>query len=57
MNDDLKQIKPIAEKSKQSNNIPSKEAIEIAAKVMANRTKRELKKNLQKTPNLKGKYQ
>ncbi len=57
MNDDLKQIKPIAEKSKQSNNIPSKEAIEIAAKVMANRTKRELEKNLQKTPNLKGKYQ
>ncbi len=42
MNDEKNQKKPIAEKSKQSNKVPSKEAIEIAARIMANRAKREI---------------
>jgi hypothetical protein len=42
MNNEENQSKPIAEESQQSNKVPSKEAIEIAARIMANRAKREL---------------
>ena len=42
MNNEENQSKPIAEKSQQSNKLPSKEAIEIAARIMANRAKREI---------------
>jgi hypothetical protein len=41
MNTEENQSKPIAEKSQQSKKEPSKEAIEIAARIMANRAKRE----------------
>ena len=36
------QSKLIAEESQQLNKVPSKEAVEIAAKIMANRARREL---------------
>lgn len=42
------QLKPIAEASQQSNKVPSKEAIEIAARIMANRAMRELELKKQK---------
>jgi hypothetical protein len=42
MNTKENQSKPIAEKSQQSKKEPSKEAIEIAARIMAIRAKREL---------------
>ena len=41
------------ERSQHSNKVPSKEAIEIAARIMANRAKRELELKQQKTPNQK----
>ncbi len=42
MKDDKNQSKPIAEKLQESHKVPSKEAIEIAARIMANRAKREI---------------
>ena len=42
MNNEENQSKPVAEESQQSNKVPSKEAIEIAARIMANRAKREI---------------
>jgi hypothetical protein len=42
MNNEGNQTKPNAEKSQHSNKLPSKEAIEIAAQIMANRAMREL---------------
>ena len=48
MNIEENQSKPIAEESQQSNKVPSKEAIEIAARIMANRTMRELEFKQQK---------
>ena len=53
MNNDENQSKPIAEKSQQSNKEPSQEAIEIAARIMANRAMRELELKQQKTPSPK----
>ena len=53
MNNDENQSKPIAEKSQQSNKEPSQEAIEIAARIMANRALRELELKQQKTPSPK----
>jgi len=53
MNNDENQSKPIAEKSQQSNKVPSQEAIEIAARIMANRALRELELKQQKTPSPK----
>jgi len=53
MNNDENQSKPIAEKSPQSNKEPSQEAIEIAARIMANRALRELELKQQKTPSPK----
>ena len=53
MNNDEDQSKPIAEKSQQSNKVPSQEAIEIAARIMANRALRELELKQQKTPSPK----
>ena len=47
------QSKLIAENSRQSNKVPSREAIEIAARIMANRAMRELELKQQKTPNPK----
>ena len=41
MNNEENQSKPIAEESQHSNKLPRKEAIEIAALIMANRAKRE----------------
>ena len=41
MTNEENQSKLIAENSQQSNKVPSKEAIEIAARIMANRAKRE----------------
>ena len=48
MNIENNQSKPIAETSQQSNKVPSKEAIEIAARIMANRAMRELELKKQK---------
>ena len=42
MTNEENQSKLIAENSQQSNKVPSKEAIEIAAQIMANRAKREI---------------
>ena len=42
MNNKENQSKPIAEESQQLNKMPSKEAIEIAARIMANRAIREI---------------
>lgn len=53
MNNEENQSKPIAENSQQSNKVPSKEAIEIAARIMTNRAMRELELKQQKTPNPK----
>ena len=53
MNNEENQSKPIAEESQQLNKMPSKEAIEIAARIMANRAMRELELKQQKTPNTK----
>ncbi len=53
MNNEENQSKPIAEESQQSNKVPSKEAIEIAARIMANRAKRELELKQQWTANPK----
>ena len=53
MNTEENQSKPIAEKSQQSKKEPSKEAIEIAARIMANRAKRELELKQQWTANPK----
>ena len=53
MNNDENQSKPIADKSQQSNKVPSQEAIEIAARIMANRALRELELKQQKTPSPK----
>jgi 4'-phosphopantetheinyl transferase EntD len=53
MNKDENQSKPIAEKSQQSNKEPRQEAIEIAARIMANRALRELELKQQKTPSPK----
>jgi len=53
MNKDENQSKPIAEKSPQSNKEPSQEAIEIAARIMANRALRELELKQQKNPSPK----
>ena len=53
MNNEKNQSKPIAKNSQQSNKVPSKEAIEIAARIMANRAMRELELKQQKTPNPK----
>jgi 4'-phosphopantetheinyl transferase EntD len=53
MNNEENKSKPIAEESQQQNKVPSKEAIEIAARIMANRAMRELELKQQKTPNLK----
>ena len=53
MNNEENQTKPNAEKSQHSNKVPSKEAIEIAARIMANRAMRELELKQQKTPNTK----
>ena len=53
MNDDKNQSKLIAENSQQQNKVPSNEAIEIAARIMANRAMRELELKQQKTPNTK----
>ena len=49
MNNEENQSKPNAEKSQQSNKVPSKEAIEIAARIMANKAMRELELKQQKT--------
>lgn len=48
MNIEENQSKPIAVASQQSNKLPSKEAIEIAARIMANRAMRELELKQQK---------
>jgi hypothetical protein len=48
MNIEENQSKPIAEVSQQSNKVPSKESIEIAARIMANRSMRELELKQQK---------
>ena len=48
MNIEENQSKPIAEASQQSNKVPSKEAIEIAARIMTNRAMRELELKKQK---------
>ena len=53
MNNEENQSKPIAEESQQSNKVPSKEAIEIAARIMANRAMRELELKQQETLNPK----
>jgi len=53
MNNDENHPKPISEKSPQSNKVPSQEAIEIAARIMANRALRELELKQQKTPSPK----
>jgi len=53
MKDDKNQSKPIVEKFPQSNKEPSQEAIEIAARIMANRALRELELKQQKTPSPK----
>ena len=53
MNNEENKSKPIAEESQQQNKVPSKEAIEIAARIMANRAMRELELKQQKTPNPK----
>ena len=53
MNNDENQSKPIAEKSQKSNKEPSQEAIEIAARIMANRALRELELKQQVTPSPK----
>ena len=53
MNNGKNQSKPIADESQQPNKVPSKEAIEIAARIMANRAMRELELKQQKTPNTK----
>ena len=53
MNNEENQSKPIAEESQQSNKLPSKEAIEIAARIMANRAMRELELKQQETLNPK----
>ena len=53
MNNEKNQSKPIADESQQPNKVPSKEAIEIAARIMANRAMRELELKQQKTPNTK----
>ncbi len=42
MNDDNNHPKPITEKLQETHKVPSKEAIEIAARIMANRAKREI---------------
>ena len=53
MTNEENQSKPNVEKSQHSNKVPSKEAIEIAARIMANRAKRELELKQQKIPNPK----
>ena len=53
MNNDKNLSKPISDKSQQSNIEPSQEAIEIAARIMANRALRELELKQQKTPSPK----
>ena len=53
MNNAENQSKPIADKSQQSTKVPSQEAIEIAARIMANRALRELELKQQKTPSPK----
>lgn len=53
MNNEENQSKPIAEKSQQSNEVPSKEAIEIAARIMANRAKREIDLDKLQKPKIK----
>ena len=53
MNNEENQSKPNAENSQQQNKVPSNEAIEIAARIMANRAMRELELKQQKTPNTK----
>ena len=53
MNNDENQSKPIADKSQKSKKEPSQEAIEIAARIMANRALRELELKQQKTPSPK----
>lgn len=53
MNSEDNQSKSNTEKSKHSNKVPSKEAIEITARIMANRAMRELELKQQKTPNQK----
>ena len=50
MNNGKNQSKPIAENSQQSNKKPSKEAIEIASRILANRAKRELELKQEITP-------
>jgi len=50
MKDDKNQSKPIAEESQQPNKVPSKEAIEIAARIMANRAMRELELRQEMNP-------
>ena len=53
MNNEENQSKPIADKSQQSTKVPRQEAIEIAARIMANRALRELELKQQKTPSPK----
>ena len=53
MTNEENQTKPNAEKSQNSNKLPSKEAIEIAARIMANRAMRELELKQQETLNPK----
>ena len=50
MNNEENQTKPNAEKSQHSNKVPSKEAIEIAARIMANRAMRELELRQEMNP-------
>ena len=50
MNSAENQSKTNAEKSQHSNKVPSKEAIEIAARIMANRARRELDLKQEITP-------
>jgi hypothetical protein len=53
MNNEENQTKPVAEESHQSNKVPSKEAIEIAALILANRAMRELKLRKEMNPKSK----
>ena len=50
MTNEENQSKPNVEKSQHSNKVPSKEAIEIAARIMANRARRELDLKKEITP-------
>ena len=50
MTNEENQSKPNVEKSQHSNKVPSKEAIEIAARIMANRARRELDLKQEITP-------